>query len=123
MPTESFVDVFIFITYYDAIKRSSQRSLTMARNSSKLQKGDLEVLTTVNDIHNAKRYAIMGKFKGIRKEIILARIGEGDADPRSPETIETTAECVAKEILSLYGLNARLRRDKAKNSTPIKTRD
>lgn len=89
----------------------------MARKTSKFQDGDLTVLTVVEHIDNPKRYAIMGKFKGSRKEIILARVGEGDDDPRAPETIKTTAECVAKEIRSLYSLNALLRRNEAEKAT------
>ncbi|MCV9963895.1 hypothetical protein OIU34_18625 [Pararhizobium sp. BT-229] len=89
----------------------------MAGKASKLQNGDLAVLTVVEHIDNPKRYAIMGKFKGSRKEIILARVGEGDDDPRAPETIKTTAECVAKEIQSLYSLNAFLRRKETEKAT------
>ncbi|MCZ7861493.1 hypothetical protein O9X98_08785 [Agrobacterium salinitolerans] len=81
----------------------------MARERLGLQTGDLETITVVEHIDNPKKYAIMGKFKGSSEEIILARVGEGDDDPRLPATIETTAECVAKEIVSLYGLNALLR--------------
>ena len=90
----------------------------MAHETSKLQTSDLEVLTVVEHIDNPKKYAIMGQFKGSSKEIILARVGEGDDDPRAPETIKTTAEHVAKEILSLYGLNAFLRQ-KASPATPF----
>jgi hypothetical protein len=89
----------------------------MARKTSKFQNGDLTVITVVEHIDNLKRYAIMGKFKGSSKEIILARVGEGDDDPRAPETIKTTAECVAKEIQSLYSLNALLRRNEAEKVT------
>jgi hypothetical protein len=98
----------------------------MARKTSQLQKGDLEFVTITEHIDSPKKYAIMGKFKGSRKEIILARVGEGDDDPRAPETIKMTAEGVAKEIVSLYGLNAFLRRNEssaslAREPSPIRT--
>lgn len=102
--TRPSLDVF----YYHRIDKGCR----MARDTSKLQTGDLEVLTVVEHIDNPKKYAIMGQFKGSSEDIILARVGEGDNDPRPPETIKTTAECVAKEIVSLYGLNAFLRQEK-----------
>ncbi|MDW9478672.1 hypothetical protein GOB57_08135 [Sinorhizobium meliloti] len=95
----------------------------MAAEVSK-QPGDLTVLTVVEHINDPKKFAIMGKFKGYRKQIILARIGEGDDDPRTPETIKTTAESVAKEIQSLYSIDAFIRhREHKKTASTEKVAD
>lgn len=78
---------------------------------AKLKEGDLATIYIVEHASDPKKYLIEGKFKGIKKPLILARVGEGSEDPRSEDTIKQTAEYVAKEIRDTYALNAFVRRN------------
>lgn len=77
---------------------------------TKWMKNDLTNIETVEHVDDNKRFALYGKFYGRKEKVLLARVGEGIADPRSYEMIKLTADCLTRELISLYGIQARLRR-------------
>jgi len=76
---------------------------------SKFQNGDLVSVELTEHSEIPKKWAVFGQFKGSRKKVILARIGEGEDDPRDPEVVKLTAEHVCKYIVDLYATMAMLR--------------
>lgn len=91
------------------------------KRNPNLRDGDLEHCTLVEHIENPKRYLVTGTFVGSSEEIILCRIGEGDDDPRSPETIRITAEHIQRAVISLYSTNAMLSRRKEREGAVSET--